>query len=75
MSEGFSIRPAERPSDNTLLRLQHWVDHLPMPGNGNLGNVGYNSLRGPRGFYSDLSVTKDFPDHGARQTSVPHGRL
>ena len=30
-------------------------------GKGNLGNVGYNSLRGPRGFYSDLSVTKDFP--------------
>jgi hypothetical protein len=30
-------------------------------GNGNLGNVGYNSLRGPSGFYSDLSVTKDFP--------------
>jgi hypothetical protein len=30
-------------------------------GNGNLGNVGYNSYRGPRGFYSDLSVTKDFP--------------
>jgi hypothetical protein len=30
-------------------------------GNGNLGNSGYNSLRGPAGFYSDLSVTKDFP--------------
>jgi hypothetical protein len=30
-------------------------------GNGNLGNAGYNSLRGPAGFYSDLSVTKDFP--------------
>ena len=31
------------------------------PGKGNLGNIGYNSFRGPRGFYSDLSVTKDFP--------------
>jgi Carboxypeptidase regulatory-like domain len=31
------------------------------PGNGNLGNVGHNSFRGPKGFYSDLSVTKDIP--------------
>ena len=30
-------------------------------GKGNIGNSGYNSLRGPAGFYSDLSVTKDFP--------------
>jgi hypothetical protein len=30
-------------------------------GKGNLGNAGFNSLRGPAGFYSDLSVTKDFP--------------
>jgi len=30
-------------------------------GVGNLGNAGYNSLRGPSGFYSDLSVTKDIP--------------
>ncbi len=30
-------------------------------GNGNIGNAGYNSLRGPAGFYSDLSVTKDIP--------------
>ena len=29
-------------------------------GNGNLGNAGYNSLRGPAGFYSDLSVMKNF---------------
>ena len=29
-------------------------------GSGNLGNAGYNSLRGPRGFYSDLSVMKNF---------------
>jgi hypothetical protein len=29
-------------------------------GVGNLGNVGYNSLRGPAGFYSDLSVMKNF---------------
>jgi hypothetical protein len=31
------------------------------PGNGHLGNIGHNSFRGPRGFYSDLSVTKDIP--------------
>ena len=31
------------------------------PGNGNLGNIGHNSFRGPKGFYSDLSVTKDIP--------------
>jgi carboxypeptidase family protein len=31
------------------------------PGVGHLGNIGYDSLRGPSGFYSDLSVTKDFP--------------
>src|SRR5581483_2445431 len=31
------------------------------PGIGNLGNVGRNSFRGPRGFYSDLSVMKNFP--------------
>ena len=31
------------------------------PGFGNLGNVGHNSFRGPRGFYSDLSVTKAIP--------------
>jgi hypothetical protein len=30
-------------------------------GKGNIGNAGYNSLRGPAGFYSDLSVTKDIP--------------
>jgi hypothetical protein len=30
-------------------------------GIGNLGNAGYNSLRGPSGFYSDLSITKDLP--------------
>ncbi len=30
-------------------------------GIGNIGNAGYNSLRGPAGFYSDLSVTKDIP--------------
>ncbi|HLW85052.1 MAG TPA: TonB-dependent receptor [Candidatus Sulfotelmatobacter sp.] len=31
------------------------------PGTGNLGNIGYNSFRGPRGFYSDMSITKDIP--------------
>jgi len=31
------------------------------PGVGNLGNIGYNSFRGPRGFYSDMSITKDIP--------------
>jgi len=31
------------------------------PGVGNLGNIGYNSFRGPSGFYSDLSITKDIP--------------
>jgi Carboxypeptidase regulatory-like domain/TonB dependent receptor len=31
------------------------------PGPGNLGNIGHNSFRGPAGFYSDLSVTKNFP--------------
>jgi hypothetical protein len=30
-------------------------------GNGNLGNIGYNSFRGPSGFYSDLSVVKGIP--------------
>jgi hypothetical protein len=30
-------------------------------GDGQIGNSGYNSLRGPAGFYSDLSVTKDIP--------------
>jgi hypothetical protein len=30
-------------------------------GNGNLGNVGYNSMRGPAGFYSDLSLVKAIP--------------
>jgi hypothetical protein len=35
-------------------------------GIGNIGNVGYNSLRGPAGFYSDLSVTKDIPIVGER---------
>jgi hypothetical protein len=31
------------------------------PGIGNLGNIGHNSFRGPAGFYSDLSVTKNIP--------------
>ena len=31
------------------------------PGVGNLGNIGYNSFRGPSGFYSDMSITKDIP--------------
>jgi hypothetical protein len=30
-------------------------------GKGNLGNVGYNSMRGPAGFYSDLSLVKAIP--------------
>jgi hypothetical protein len=30
-------------------------------GKGNLGNIGYNSFRGPSGFYSDLSVVKALP--------------
>ncbi|HST09025.1 MAG TPA: TonB-dependent receptor, partial [Terriglobales bacterium] len=30
------------------------------PGSGNLGNVGRNSYHGPGGFYSDLSVAKNF---------------
>jgi hypothetical protein len=31
------------------------------PGVGNLGNIGHNSFRGPSGFYSDLSVSKNIP--------------
>jgi len=31
------------------------------PGVGNLGNIGKNSFRGPSGFYSDLSLTKNIP--------------
>jgi Carboxypeptidase regulatory-like domain/TonB dependent receptor len=31
------------------------------PGKGNLGNYGHASLWGPAGFYSDLSVSKNFP--------------
>jgi hypothetical protein len=31
------------------------------PGAGNLGNIGRNSFWGPSGFYSDLSVMKNFP--------------
>jgi hypothetical protein len=30
-------------------------------GKGNLGNVGYNSMRGPAGFYSDLTLVKAIP--------------
>jgi len=30
------------------------------PGSGNLGNIGRNSFHGPAGFYSDLSVSKNF---------------
>lgn len=30
------------------------------PASGNLGNIGRNSFHGPRGFYSDLSVSKAF---------------
>jgi hypothetical protein len=30
------------------------------PGKGNLGNIGRNSFHGPAGFYSDLSVSKNF---------------
>jgi hypothetical protein len=30
-------------------------------GPGQLGNIGYNSFRGPSGFYSDMSVTKNIP--------------
>jgi hypothetical protein len=30
-------------------------------GNGKLGNIGYNSFRGPSGFYSDASITKNIP--------------
>lgn len=30
------------------------------PGSGNLGNIGVNSLRGPRAFYADASIFKNF---------------
>jgi hypothetical protein len=30
------------------------------PGKGNLGNIGHNSFTGPSGFYSDLSLMKNF---------------
>jgi hypothetical protein len=30
-------------------------------GKGNLGNIGKNSFRGPAGFYSDLSLSKNIP--------------
>ena len=33
------------------------------PGFGNLGNIGRNTLRGPSGFYSDLSIVKKFAIH------------
>jgi hypothetical protein len=33
------------------------------PTKGHLGNIGLNSLHGPRGFYSDVSVVKKFPIH------------
>jgi hypothetical protein len=32
-----------------------------LPQCGTLGNIGRNTLRGPRGFYSDLSIVKRFP--------------
>jgi hypothetical protein len=32
-----------------------------LPGCGTLGNLGRNSLRGPRGFYSDMSLVKKIP--------------
>lgn len=31
------------------------------PGIGQLGNIGHDSFRGPRGFYSDLSLMKNIP--------------
>jgi hypothetical protein len=31
------------------------------PGAGNLGNIGRNVFHGPSGFYSDLSIVKNFP--------------
>jgi outer membrane receptor protein involved in Fe transport len=30
------------------------------PGNGNLGNIGFDSFRGPRGFFADAAVMKNF---------------
>jgi hypothetical protein len=30
------------------------------PGNGNLGNIGVFSYRGPRAFYADASILKNF---------------
>ncbi len=33
------------------------------PGMGHLGNVGVFSFRGPRAFFSDASISKDFPIH------------
>jgi hypothetical protein len=43
-------------SDITTTSGQAFAD----PGAGNLGNIGRNSFHGPAGFYSDLSVSKNF---------------
>jgi hypothetical protein len=32
-----------------------------LPSVGTIGNIGHNSFRGPKGFYSDLSVVKNIP--------------
>ncbi len=52
--------PLADPSGNSLL-VSGPSSGFALPGVGTLGNIGYNSFRGPRGFYSDLSVTKNIP--------------
>ena len=37
------------------------ADRLLIPGNGKLGNIGVFSYRGPRAFYADASIMKNFP--------------
>jgi hypothetical protein len=62
------VAPLAYPDPNTLpvgtdaCSLARPISRgFTLPNCGNIGNLGRNSYTGPRGFYSDMSITKTFP--------------
>jgi hypothetical protein len=56
---GYGLTPAQNGMDScTLARPSSGP--FTLPGCGQIGNVGYNSYRGPHAFYDDMALSKNF---------------
>jgi hypothetical protein len=59
-SLGYPLTPAEVGQDScTFARTT--AGPFALPACGQIGNVGFNSYRGPHAFYDDMALTKNFP--------------